>query len=206
MAERTGVPTNVTSDTSRDPASGADRDRRRLLGGGIGAAPFVMTLLSRPVFGSQRCLAPSSFASMPTSQFGGPQVCAGRGPDYWKDPRRLDQWPSPYRARSIAGPRPHEATRFDAVFALSPYPGTTSLLEVLEKDGGPTDDVARHIVATLLNVAKGWVPVLTVVSVQGIWRRYMHTGGGAAGYFEPTAGAKWFHDDIVTYLRSTMPV
>lgn len=91
------------------------------------------------------------------------------------------------------------------MFALSPYSSATSLLEVLEKDGGPTDDVARHMVASLLNAAKGWVPVLTVISVQDIWRRYMHTGGGAAGYFEPTRGAKWFHDDIVVYLRSTMP-
>lgn len=171
-------------------AERADRDRRRLLGGGIGAAPFVMTLLSRPVFGAQRCAAPSSFASL----HGQPEVCAGRAPAYWKDARRLDQWPSPYRAR----------TRFEALFALSPYSSATTLLEVLEKNAGPTDDVARHMVATLLNIAKGWVPVLSIVSVQGIWRRYMHTGAGAAGYFEPTKGAKWFHDDIVMYLRSTM--
>jgi hypothetical protein len=92
------------------------------------------------------------------------------------------------------------------VFALSPYPSLTTLLEVLDKDSSPTDDVARHIVAALLNVAKGWVPVLTVVSVQGIWRRYMRTGGGTAGYFEHTPGVKWFHDDILVYLKSTMPL
>jgi len=90
------------------------------------------------------------------------------------------------------------------VFALSPYSSATSLLEVLEK-GRRADRRCRYMVASLLNAAKGWVPVLTVISVQGIWRRYMHTGGGAAGYFEPTRGAKWFHDDIVVYLRSTMP-
>jgi hypothetical protein len=195
MAERAGVPTETGSDSPRAPAPGPDGDRRRLLGG-TGAATFLMTLLSGPVFGSQRCAAPSSFASMPASQYGPPQVCVGRAPAYWKDPRRLDQWPLPYRAKTV----------FDAFFEPSPYPRETSLLEVLEKEGRPPDDVARHAVATLLNVAKGWVPVLTVISVQGIWRRYINTGGGTTGYFEPTRGAKWFHDDIVAYLRSTMPV
>lgn len=195
MAERAGVPTNATSDAPPNAAPGADLDRRRLLGGATGAATFL-TLLSSPVFGAQRCAAPSSFASMPASQHGGQQVCVGRPPAYWKDPRRLDQWPSPY----------HSKTRFDDPFAPSPYLSATSLLQALEKEGAPPDDVARHMVATLLNAAKGWVPVLSMVSVQGIWRRYMATGGGATGYFEPTRGTKWFHDDIVVYLRSTMPV
>jgi hypothetical protein len=72
--------------------------------------------------------------------------------------------------------------------------------------GGPPDDVARHIVATALNIAAGWVPVLTIATIQGIWKQYMLTGGGTAGYFEPTAGVKWYHDDIVNYLLSTMPL
>jgi hypothetical protein len=143
---------------------------------------------------------------MPLSEHGGREVCAGRTPAYWSDPRRFDQWPPPYRAKSVAGARGPQATRFGAVFAFSPYPSLTTLLEVLEKEGGPTDDVGRHIVAALLNVAKGWIPVLTIVSVQGIWRRYMRTGGGTTGYFEHTPGVKWFHDDIVGYLKSTMPL
>ncbi len=72
--------------------------------------------------------------------------------------------------------------------------------------GGPPNDVARHIVATALNIAKGWVPVLTLIVIQGIWKDYMNTGGGTAGYFEPTGGVKWYHDDIVKYLTSTMPL
>ena len=195
MAERAGVPTNAISEASPDPAPGADPDRRRLLGGATGAATFL-TLLSGPVFGAQRCVAPSSFTSMPASQYGVPQICMGRPPTYWKDPRRLDQWPSPYHAK----------TPFDEPFEPSPYPRATTLLDALEKEGAAPDDVARHMVAALLNIARGWVPVLNVISLQGIWRRYMATGGGATGYFEPTKGTKWFHDDIVVYLRSTMPV
>ena len=71
---------------------------------------------------------------------------------------------------------------------------------------GPPNDVARHIVATVLNIARGWVPVLTIPKIQGVWQQYMSTGGGVAGYFEPTAGVKWYHDQIVAYLLSTMPL
>jgi hypothetical protein len=48
--------------------------------------------------------------------------------------------------------------------------------------------------------------VLTVPVLQGIWSEYINTGGGTVGYFEPTAGVKWYHDDIVTYLLSTQPL
>ena len=174
-------------------------DRRRRVLRGLGASPILMTVVSRPVLGHSRCAPPSSFESMPLSHETAPG-CAGRTPVYWRDPRRLDQWPEPYRAEG------QRATRFDAVFALSPYPGHTTLLRVLTMDDGPTDEVASHVVATVLNVAKGWVQVLSVPGLQALWRRYMRTGGGTAGYFEPSPGGKWFHDDILVYLRSTMPL
>ncbi len=75
------------------------------------------------------------------------------------------------------------------------------MLQVLEMGGGPPNDVARHIVAALLNVASGWTPVLTISRVQDIWNEY-----ATKGYYEPTAGVKWYHDDIVNYLLSTMPI
>ena len=100
----------------------------------------------------------------------------------------------------------HQASKFKDVFTPTPYPPETTLLQVLGAGGGPPNDVARHIVAALLNVMAGWTPVLKVAVVKGIWSEYMNTGGGTAGYFEPTAGVKWYHDDIVNYLLSTMPV
>ena len=199
---------------SSEPSS-TDAGRRRLLRGGLGAAPLLLTLASRPVLGGQwqvvggggngQCFTPSGFVSMPTSQHGSPTYCSGRTPGYWKQPQHFSSWVPPYYPTTVSGPGGHEATKYTDVFyaVASPYPAATTFLEVLGKLGGPPDDVARHIVAAVLNVAAGWTPVLTVPVLQGIWSEYINTGGGTVGYFEPTAGVKWYHDDIVTYLKST---
>jgi hypothetical protein len=91
-------------------------------------------------------------------------------------------------------------TRFNAVFSPSPFEGWMTLLDVLEAGGGPPLDVARHIVAALLNAASGLTPVLDVTAVLIMWEEF-----ATAGYFEPTAGVKWYHEEIVDYLLSTMP-
>ena len=205
MADPTELPKNV--DLPRDPRP--DRNRRRLLQGGLGAAP-LLTLVSRPVLGrgggAGNCHAPSAFVSMPTSEPGKTEFCSGRTPGYWKQTQHFRSWVPPYYPTTMTGLGGHEATRFNSVFTPSPYPPATTLLEVLDMGGGPPNDVGRHIVAALLNAARGWTPVLTVPAVQGIWREYMSRGGAGAGYFEPTAGVKWYHGEIVDYLTSTMPL
>lgn len=167
-----------------------------------------MTLVSRPVLGQGsggQCFTPSGFVSMPTSVHGTPQYCLGRTPGFWKQEQKFPEWPSPpYYPVTTTGPGGHNATRFKQYFTPTPYASSATFLDVLNMGGGPPNDVARHIVATALNIAKGWVPVLTLIVIQGIWKDYMNTGGGTAGYFEPTAGVKWYHDDIVAYLTSTM--
>ena len=183
------------------------------------AAPVLLTLTSRPVFGGQwktvggwggnwkggKCFTPSGFVSMPTSQHGKPSYCSGRTPGYWKQSRHFSSWVPPYYPTTVSGPGGHQATKFTDVFygASSPYPSATTFLQVLGMQGGPPNDVARHIVAAVLNCAAGWTPVLTVPVLRGIWSEYINTGGGTVGYFEPTAGVKWYHDDIVNYLLST---
>jgi hypothetical protein len=187
-----------------EPASVRSARRRRLLTGGMGTAPFLLTLVSRPVLG-QVCTTPSGFVSMPTSVHGTPQTCLGRTPGYWKQTQSFSDWMLPYFPTKVSGPGGHAATLFTQVFNPTPYASSATFLDVLNMQAGPPNDVARHVVATILNIARGWIPVLTVPQVQGIWQQYMNTGGGTAGYFEPTAGVKWFHDDIVAYLVSTMP-
>ena len=210
------------SDADPHPATGVeDIKRRRLLRGGLLAAPILMTLTSRPVLGGQwktvgggggkwgggggKCFTPSGFVSMPTSQHGKPSYCSGRTPGYWKQSQHFGSWVAPYYPTTVSWPGGHKATKFTEVFygANSPYPPATTLLEVLGMQGGPPNDVARHIVAAVLNCAAGWTPVLTVPVLRGIWSEYINTGGGTVGYFEPTAGVKWYHDDIVNYLLST---
>lgn len=184
-----------------------DKNRRRLVGGGLGAAPLLMTLVSRPVLGQETCLSASAHLSGPTSHPHEQQVCSGGSPTYWS--QNLDEWPSPYQATTDAeasaalgssstllATTANTATLFAATFSPSPYPPETTYLAVLNMSG-PSNDVARHLVAAQLNVAKGWTPVLDAGRIQEIWLEY--TG---KGYFEPTAGVKWYEAEIVAYLES----
>jgi hypothetical protein len=58
-------------------------------------------------------------------------------------------------------------------------------------------NVASHLVAAKLNVAKGWVPVLDDASIQTIWLEFT-----SQGYYEPIGGVKWYEPEIVAYLQS----
>ena len=191
---------------SKDKSASTRRGRRRLLQGGLGASPLLLTLVSRPVLGHDQCFTPSGFVSAPTSQHGEPKACLGRTPGYWKQPQKFGEWPLPYVPVTTTGPGGKTATLFKTLFPRTPYPANTTFLQVLEMQGGPPDNVARHIVAAVLNVAKGFTPVLTIPQIQRIWDEYMLTGGGTIGYFEPSAGVRWNQAQIVEYLTTTMPV
>jgi hypothetical protein len=182
-----------------------DRGRRRLLHGGLGAAPVLMTLVSRPVLGrTNQCFSPSGFVSMPTSQDRQPQFCQGRTPGFWRQPQKFNQWPEPFYPTTTSGPGGHQATKFVDWFSPTVYDLNFTFLDAVKLPEGPPNNVTRHIVAAMLNVYKGWAPVLTKESLQNMWWQYASTGAGLAGYFEPTAGVKWYHDEITAYLESTM--
>lgn len=181
-----------------------NRGRRRLVQGSLGAAPLLMTLASRPALGynKQQCFSPSGFVSMPTSVHGTPQFCIGRSPGFWRQPQKYNEWPHPYYPVQTGSNPP---TLFKtAVFPqpAGPYP-TQTMLEVVRLPGGVPNPLGRHLVSAILNAARGWTPVLTVDAIKNIWGQYINTGGGSSGYFEPTAGVKWYHDQIVDYLVST---
>jgi hypothetical protein len=204
MAEPTKLPGKSDPPGEQGPGT----RRRRLLQGGLAATP-LLTLVSRPVLGAARCVSASGFHSMPASRHGPEQVCSGRSPDYWKQPLHFAEWPPPYvpgtgqdengaiKPAALAESSP---TRFNAVFSPSPFEEWMTLLDVLEAGGGPPLDVARHIVAALLNAASGFTPVLEVPAVLTMWEEY-----ASMGYFEPTAGVRWYNEEIVDYLLSTMP-
>lgn len=221
------------------------RGRRRFLQGSLGAAPVVMTLVSRPALGYE-CYTPSAQLSMPSSHQHTPVQCSGGSPTYWSQPQNFDQWPPPYSAGSRGGPNgsgggpngpitmasagptkeppkgpsdmwdksplfpqvmaptelsgaggltPTQATLFSSVFAPSPYPPETTFLDVLQNAG--TDGVAAHLVAAKLNVAMGWVPILDDGRIQDLWLEYT-----SRGFYEPTAGVRWYAPEIVAYLQS----
>ncbi len=194
MGDNTDVSNKGNPPSGAAPAGG----RRRLLQGGLGAAPLLMTLVSRPVLGQGgfRCTTPSGFTSMPSSRVPETHRCDGGTPGFWKQEQHFKAWPAGYFPKSKNG---NQATKFSPFFALTPYPGNTTFLDVLNMGDGPPNSVARHVVAAVLNAEKGWTTVLTVLAIKNMWYDYRRLG-----YFEPTAGVRWYHDQIQNYLESTM--
>ena len=188
--------------------------RRRLLQGGLGLAPVLMTSAPRSVMAGGApgvCVPASSHASLNASRPDLLFTCSGRTPGYWKLDQWFGEWPAPYRP--VAAGRNKPATTFNEVFgAAGGYPSLT-LLDVLRLPGNDVgrDALARHIVAALLNAAKGLTPnnVLSVSTVKMVWSAFV-----TRGYYEPTAGIKWYADyavpqgsgGITPWLKSTMPV
>jgi hypothetical protein len=171
----------------RDPSA----SRRRLLQGALATAPVLMTLVSRPVLAKQ-CQTPSGYVSANASNASAVS-CIGVSPDGWKNATTRDFPPGFPRDRP-----------FNDFFNSPPYPdfASLSLLDVLNLPATPNIyDVARLIVAALLNVAAGYTPVLTTQVVKHMWEEYYTTG---FGYFSPSSGARWNHDELVDYLLTTM--
>ena len=199
--------------TNASPAQEADSiriavGRRRLLRGGLGAVPVVLTIASPSVMatgGGSVCTPASSFASINTSRPDRTFGCSGRTPGYWKQSQHHANWPTPFVATG------NDATKFNDVFGSAyGYPGKT-LLDVLGLQGGDRNAVARHIVAALLNAAKNWTSpeVLSVTTVKLVWLSFTQKG-----YYEPTAGIQWFagysepagNGSLEDCLKSSMPV
>jgi hypothetical protein len=221
MAETNDAGDRATSHSgaAHPPSMG----RRHLLRGAAGAAPVMLSLTSRPVIAGM-CTTTSAAASMHMSGSTSGTSCFGRTPGYWKN---HSSWPSPYKSESSKNPgntspaysssgseaqsgtqsgtqtETKTGTLFDSVFGTrGGYPGKT-LLDVLNLGGGHKDELARHIVAALLNAASGATPeaVLGIPIVLKIWHSYV-----TFGYFSPTSGVQWNAAEITEWLKSTMPL
>jgi len=190
------------TDTPPRPESllpaGRDRDpsasRRRLLQGALATAPVLMTLVSRPVLAKQ-CQTPSGYVSANASNASAVS-CIGVSPDGWKNATTRDFPPG------FPRDRPFNDFFNSPVYPPFEGPPRTTLLDVLNLPATPPIyDVARLIVAALLNVAAGYTPVLTPFVVKHMWEEYYTTN---FGYFSPSSGARWNHDELVDYLLTTM--
>jgi len=129
--------------------------------------------------------------------------CTGKGPEGWES---ANSWPSPYcKGPDNCGPG-QSASRFNEYFdpdlrqgqgqGKGQDPGPT-LLTVL----GGNNEVAKYVVAALLNYAAGSVPatVLRESTIKHIWSEFATTAA-----FTPMPGASWSQLEIVDYLKSTM--
>jgi len=182
-------PTDKTSSTkppssaSGDPKSG----RRRLLQGALAGAPVLMTLVSRPVL-AQQCQTPSGFVSANASHPGA-AVCSGNGPTYWYQNQAA--WPLPYKTND-------NFKKYFTPDLTLPGNNNPKLVDVVNPSQ-TTNDVARYVVAALLNAGPpSLTPVLSANAVKNIWTEF-----GTAGSFSPSSGVHWNASDIVDYLQST---
>ncbi|MBX3638260.1 MAG: hypothetical protein KF683_23050, partial [Rubrivivax sp.] len=161
----------------------------------------------------------SAFASANLSRPGTTLTCAGKRPDYWQQQCNFAHWPLPrfipsstnvtgcavnYTApRRVTG-EPYPPTKFGDVFvrASSAYDSMT-LLQVLKlQNNTGADGLAKHVVAALLNAAKGHTPtdVLSESILHNMWFSFL-----IAAYYEPTAGTRWQANDLIAWMTTTMP-
>jgi|SRR6185437_9078480 len=196
--------TPVESEVPGDPPSAEPQsgDRRRLLRGGLAAAPVLMTVISKPVLGQTVCLSPSMSMSMNPSGKKASFVCTGLTPEQWK--ARAGQWPSPYCGTAThyaLGGVPATQYHCPTTGLGGRVYGNLTMLQVIDFTQGGRDmnALGRYIVAAMLNARSGRTPVLNETGVRNMWNDLINRG-----YYEPTAGIRWTSTEIVTYLKTTM--
>lgn len=210
---------------------GVDQTRRRLTGAGLAGSGVLLTLVSRPVLANSVCLSPSGFQSGNLSR---PQQgftpCGGRTPGYWgeKNSIRQGSWAAagcePGKCDSNSGncnsctswhdTSGHTSTKFVDTFPCSGHlsiyryvPGVfplqnMSLMQTMHLDG--SDDpyqLGAHLVAAYLNAKSGMNAMPSVSMVLAI-----ASSLDASGMYSPAPGVDWTPQQVVTYLKSTMPL
>lgn len=198
------------------PGHPIDTSRRRLTGAGLGMSA-IFTLASRPVLAAQ-CTSASAAASGNLSQHGTPPQCTGRTPGFWKGENKAKEWPAPYKQGTCtkenegcsnspenwSGGTTFHPEFYGTKFMVNNKSLTMNQVMVMNDSSylGLTDqhNLGSHIVAALLNAASGKTNgVLSVAQVKNMWQECQ-----VKGYFEPTAGVKWYPAQVVAYLQSTM--
>lgn len=174
-------------------AKGAQRRRFAKAGAGASAG-VLLTLASQPAMATV-CTSPSGTMSGNTSRKTAAVACSGRSPGYWKTHHYA--WGGAY-------------TNGDALFKLTFYCGghcspltKYTCYNIVDPtkvaNGDDRDNVAMHIMATLLNVRSKKIGFLTENQVLAIWYSYAQNGT-----YKPTASTTWNGAQIVAYLKSTM--
>jgi hypothetical protein len=193
--------------------NGTDQSRRRFTQSGLAVSGVILTLASRPVL-AEVCASPSGFQSLNATANPGVShtgkhqgVCTGRSASFWMD--NPGSWPAGYvsgksqnenegvsNKRSASSGKTGTLFR-DAFRTTSSLYSKYTLLEVLQMKNDP-HQLGAHLVSALLNAAAGLTPVLSTEKVITICHEY-----DQKGFFEPSAGIRWYPIDIVFYLKST---
>jgi hypothetical protein len=174
--------------------------RRKILKVGVGSAPVLLTLMSRPVLGAE-CLPCSAVGStLHASHSSRVSTCSGLAVSSWT--RSSTVWPDPYKRGDKNSAHGWTGTAYHC--STTGLCGTTfsgkSMLEVMQlSDDGGVRSTGRYITAALLNSRSNRTPVLSETTVRGMWNDFVNKG-----YYEPTAGVRWGPQQIIAYITSTM--
>lgn len=195
--------TNKERPSDETPLVELKIERRRFLGKGIKAAPFVITLVSQPALGTT-CFTPSRSLSKNTSisQQGKNGECTGaESPGNYmtqQTPGAAYHWPA-----SVPPSTPFHPLFAGTRFNVTNGSVTTSMTLGGVLSTGPQQDpdkVAFHLIGAYLNVKGGngaVIPsnVMTAQGILDIWAEFT-----TKGYYEPMAGVKWYAEGIKKYL------
>lgn len=170
--------------------------RRRFARAGAGAsAGAILTLASQPAMATLVCTSPSGAISGNLSKHNQATSCNGVSPGYWKG------HPNAWKGAGTNGGSKFYLT-FPTTSRCSQL-NVYSCFDIVDStkvtNGDDPDNVAMHIMATLLNVRSNRIGFLTENQVRAIWNSY-----AATGTYQPTAGVTWNGWQIVNYLKSTM--
>lgn len=197
------TPEERTESSGPPQAQAADHTkRRRLLRGGLATAPALLTLVNRPVMAAV-CRTPSAALSASLSRpNSGLYECLGKRPSTWAS-THINNWPSGKSTELFSV----------AIGAWDPFKNKTLLQMVGLNADSESKDLAKHLVAAYLNALAGSTPtaVLSLPTIRKIWLDF-----STLGYYEPTAGIRWFPNHavpvgnppsggLIAWLKTTMP-
>lgn len=193
-----------------DNASKATSGRRRFIRGLTATVPVVMTVRSPSALAAGQCFAPSAHASIALLNSRPDReklYCDGGTPGFWGNAAKIDHPHHTYWKQVFGedikkqdGTYKIASPLFGNVFG-SPFSSPDKKVHQviwLEGNGDPYQ-LGAHLVAAYCNSVIGWVPsaVLDLAGLREMW------AGRLSGY-EPTAGVKWYGEQIVAYLQTTM--
>jgi hypothetical protein len=217
----------IPPDSNEHPE--VDASRRRFAKAGLGGSAVLITLASRPVLGAT-CLTPSAAGSGNHSQHN-PIACTPHDVAYWLSqvPRNLDgnidvntAWPgqttlgqTTYKPSDLFHPLFTASSTFEYNDRNGNTGNSYNLYEVLSgkkiNDQGKVkgdlkkftdpNDIGKWFVAGLLNASANFYGgVIEAIgpdpSVRGIEDEF-----ATNGFFQATAGKKWYASTIIAYLQ-----
>lgn len=187
--------------------------RRRFVRGMGIAVPLIISARSPSALAGGQCFAPSAHASIALLNSRRDReklYCDGGTPGFWGNAAKIDHpnhtyWKQVFGedVKKKDGTYKISSPSFGSIFGAAFSLPDKNVHEVIWLNGtGDPYQLGAHLVAAYCNLKMGWVPsgehgVLDHSDLKEMW------ANRNKGY-EPTAGVKWYGEQIVAYLQTTM--